>query len=142
MTSSKLEAIKRLFELFNRLPADPELRAESPEIHEMLDLFDPEAEWVPPPTAPGMTRSHGREELRKFWLDWLSDWQEHRFDADEITERDDRVLALLRNRLRGRDGIEFEASVGVIFDFRGEKILRGAVYLDEEGAREEFEAGA
>jgi ketosteroid isomerase-like protein len=108
----------------------------------MLDLFDPEVEWVPPAIAPGMAPSYGREELRAFWLDWLSDWQVHRFEPEEITESGDRVLALLRNRLRGRDGIEFEAGVGVIFTFRGEKIVRGAVYLDQDSARQEFEAGA
>jgi hypothetical protein len=62
MGSSKLEAIGRLFELFNRLPTDPERRATSSDIEEMLDLFHLDSEWVPPPTAPGprtLSRTRG-----------------------------------------------------------------------------------
>lgn len=141
MASARAATIKRLYDLFNRLPTDDELLAASTEVEQALDLFDPELEWVPPPIAPGMAPSYGREELRQFWLDWFSNWQEHRSDPEQIIEKGDRVLVLHLNRLRGCDGIEFETRGGAIFSFRQDKIVRGAVYMDQESARREFEVG-
>jgi hypothetical protein len=40
--SENVVVVRRLFELFNQLDTDPEVRPASPEVDALLELFDPE----------------------------------------------------------------------------------------------------
>jgi ketosteroid isomerase-like protein len=50
------------------------------------------------------------------------------------------VLVLVRNSFRGRDGIEFDSGNQAIFTLSGGRVTRFRDFLDEQAAREAFEA--
>jgi ketosteroid isomerase-like protein len=46
-------------------------------------------------------------------------WESIEFSADDIRDLGDRVLVILRHRLRGRgSGVDVEATVGCVFELR------------------------
>jgi ketosteroid isomerase-like protein len=80
----------------------------------------------------------GREQLRESWDVWFEMWEEHRSSVEEVRDAGNRVLALTRDRLRGRDGVELEQPGAAIFAFNGPKIVRFDAFFDHETARREF----
>lgn len=57
------------------------------------------------------------------WADWLEPWESYRIYNDEILDRGDRVVLLVR--LRGvtkRGGVELEEEAGAIFHFDGDEV--------------------
>jgi ketosteroid isomerase-like protein len=139
--SPKVAVVKRLWALFNQLDPDPDVRRAAPETDELLNLFDPEIEWVQPAILPDAGVSRGREELRDTWDDWFEVFAQHHSEIVEIVERGDRVLVLTRNRLVGRDGITAEFDGGSILTFSERGIRRGENVADLDAARRQFEEG-
>ena len=138
--SSQVDTVKRVFELFNRLPMDPAARRASPETEELLDLFDNDVEFAQPALQPeGAQFFKGREELRGSWDRWFEMWEYHRSTPEEIVEQENRVLALSRDHFRGREGVELEQDGGAIFTFGGAKIVRFEAFFKHDAARREFE---
>jgi ketosteroid isomerase-like protein len=140
VSSPRIAVIERLYELFNRLPDDLEERTGSPVQLELLALFHPDVEFTQPDEQVDAQTFKGRDALRQSWDDWLSTWDEHRTEIAEIAERGDRVLALSRERLRGRDGLEVEAFGASIFTFHGDEIVRFDAYFGHDTGRREFES--
>jgi ketosteroid isomerase-like protein len=86
--------------------------------------------------APGAeaTRS-GPEGFREGWADWLEPWETYRLYYDEVIDRGDRVIALVR--LRGvtkRDQVEMEQEAGAVFHFDGDHVVEIEFNLDREEA--------
>ena len=72
------------------------------------ERFDPEIEWdasgSPIPDLAGIYR--GKEEVLKFWREWLAAWETVEFEY-ELVDAGDRVVVLLDQRMRGHStGIE------------------------------------
>jgi ketosteroid isomerase-like protein len=140
--SAQVDTVKRVYELFNELPGSQEARRNHPALGSLLELFDPDIEFVPPTSQPDRSWSGqaGRDALIEGWDDWFSAWEEQRSHPREVMERGNRVLALTDDRFRGREGIEIEMRGGAIYTFRGHKIVRIQTYFEEETARREFAA--
>ena len=87
-------------------------------------------------TAPSAeTRRIGPDGFREAWADWLEPWQSYRIYYDDLVERGDRVVALVR--LRGvtqRDGVEIEHEAAGIFRFDGDQIVELEFSLDRDRA--------
>jgi hypothetical protein len=71
-------------------------------------FWDPEIEWdaseSPLPDIGGVYR--GKDDVERFWREWLAAWETVRFDY-ELVDAGDRVVALIEQRVRGRSsGIE------------------------------------
>jgi ketosteroid isomerase-like protein len=69
--------------------------------------------------------------------DFLSAWEEVRFEADEYRELDgERVLVLIHRSGRGKaSGLEIERRSGAsLFHVRGGKVTRLVLYLDRDRA--------
>ena len=57
--------------------------------------------------APDAGASYGREQWERDFARWLSEWEEPRFDPQEVTEADDCVIMRVRVSGRGKtSGIE------------------------------------
>jgi steroid delta-isomerase-like uncharacterized protein len=142
---SQIDTVKRAVDLYNRLPADPAARASSPELADLLGLFDPELEFrlsaqlVDAAGAGDAVK--GREPFSASWEDWISAWEEYDSEIVEIVERGERVLILTHDRFRARDGLEVENDGAAIFTFKAGRIVRFSTFMDQESARLEFEAG-
>ena len=55
----------------------------------------------------------GAAEVRQVWREWLAAWETITFEY-ELIDADDRVLALIDQRMRGRStGIEVSAAVAL-----------------------------
>ena len=77
----------------------------------------------------------GPDGFREGWADWLEPWQSYRIYYDDVVDRGDRVVALVR--LRGvtkRDGVEIEHEAAGVFRFEGERVVELEFNLDRENA--------
>ncbi len=87
-------------------------------------------------TAPSAETSRtGPEGFREGWADWLEPWQSYRIYYDDVVDRGDRVVVLVR--LRGvtrHDGVEMEHEAAGIFRFEGDQVVAMDFSLDRERA--------
>ena len=77
----------------------------------------------------------GPEGFRERWADWLEPWASYRIYYDDVIERGDRVVALVR--LRGvtkRDGVEVEHEAAGVFRFEGDQVVELEFTLEREDA--------
>jgi ketosteroid isomerase-like protein len=102
---------------------------------EIRDDIDPECE-----IRSAMTGSvfRGYDGLRDWMREIDEQFDEWRSRCDEFIEApDERLLVLGAIHFRGRgSGIELEAPVGWLFEFRGERILRMTTFPTHEEARQ------
>ncbi len=97
-------------------------------------LFAPGAtvRWVSPNIE---NTASGPEAFTDTWADWLEAWDSYRIYYDDVVERGDRVVTLVR--LRGvtrRDGVEMEHEAAGVFRFEGDKVVEIEFNLDREDA--------
>ena len=138
--SLRVDTIRRVYELFNQLPADVHARRASPVTEELLGLFTTDVEFTQPAMQPeGAQSFSGREELRASWDQWFEMWEQHRTSLEEVIERENRLLVLSTESFRGREGVELEQRTGSIFVFRGAQIARFEAFFDRDTAQIEFE---
>ena len=77
----------------------------------------------------------GPDAFREGWADWLEPWESYRLYYDDVIERGDRVIALVR--LRGvtrRDGVEMEHEAAGVFRFVGDQVVEMEFNLDRDDA--------
>ena len=137
---SNADAVRRVIELWNRLPADPDERRDSAELAELMTHFSEGLEFAQAPSFPGGSSSTDRAGFMRDWEDWLRIWDERETIVDELEERGDTVLILVRERAVGRDGVAVENPGGAVFTFAGGLIVRMASFTDQATARREFDA--
>ena len=140
MEAGDIRIVRRLWELFNALPVDPKERKASPELAELLDLFDPEVEFHQGGPQADADDFKGRRELSTIWADWLGTWTDHKSEVEEIRAgREGRFLVLSREHFRGRDGLAVETEGASIVTVADGRITRLESYVsDRAGALEIF----
>ena len=77
----------------------------------------------------------GPDGFREGWSDWLEPWESYRIYYDDVVERGDRVVALVR--LRGvtkRDHVAVEHEAAGVFTFDGDQVVELEFNLDREDA--------
>jgi len=73
----------------------------------------------------------GRAGLEAFFEAIPNTWDEFRTLAEDFRDLGDRVLVLGRVAERGRgSGVELDAPMGLLLDFRANRISRARAYLD------------
>jgi ketosteroid isomerase-like protein len=128
MARDKVEVAKQATDAYNRRDVDGFF----------AELGTPDFEWL-----PALTRAldgggyRGREGVERFTLDTTENWEDLQTVEAEYRDLGDRVLLLGTIKGRGKgSGAPVEQSYVGIFDFRGDKICRYRVYLDQaEGLR-------
>jgi ketosteroid isomerase-like protein len=74
--------------------------------------------------------------FREALTDWLSPWEEFRFEVEELITLEDKILLLVRQRGRTRHGgVEVETESGTIWWAEDNRIRRATFYLDRQAAR-------
>src|SRR5687768_9826633 len=102
-----------------------------------LELMHPEIEAHDPPEVPDATIYRGREAVRRDWEQTSDMFEDISIDVEEIFDRGDEVVVLLRFRGRGRGSdAELEASMAHVWIFRDGKAIRLRQFLDREQALE------
>jgi ketosteroid isomerase-like protein len=102
------------------------------------DWAHPEVEFVKV-DGPDAGTWHGLSEMARSWYETLSAWAEFRSEGDEYRELDaERVLVLTTFWALGKtSGLEVgqtSAQGASLFQFRGDKVFRLALYWDREHA--------
>jgi ketosteroid isomerase-like protein len=136
MSEENVELVRRLFDMFaNR------------DHEQAFALYDPEIEWIAasgpfPDSAAGgfddlQGTYHGHDGVRTYWRRWLQAWSDLDFELQDVIDRGDEVVALVRNQRQwgARSGIVVEMPpYGLIFTFRDGKVVRWRSYPDQESA--------
>jgi ketosteroid isomerase-like protein len=106
-----------------------------------FEFYDPEIEWDATnvgqliPDLAGVYR--GYEGVRTYWRRWLSAWSDLHFEVQDVVDAGDQVVLLVGNQRQwGRhSGIATEfPPYGMVFTFRGGKVIRWQSYPDQESA--------
>lgn len=99
------------------------------DIDAFLAVLHPEHELRPSGIVPGLKPVyHGRRGFREFWRDWGEQWESITADVDELRAAGDRVVGLVTNRARGRDGVEVRRQGAHVITLRDGLVLRTTVY--------------
>ena len=139
MDSENVALVRRVYELFNRLPADPDERRGSAEARDLMALFAEDVEFEQVGGVPDADSFGGRRSLEAAWDEWLSIWREHRTTLESIRERGDRVLALSHEHFHPREGMEIENHGAAIFTVRDGRVVRLEGYADQQLGIDAFE---
>jgi uncharacterized protein len=119
MSEENVGVVQRLF---SALEADDFAAA--------LELFDAEVEWSP---MEGSYR--GVEGVGASFIEWLEPWDEHRIEAEEFVEGDDRVFVTVHLTARGQgSGLEVDQRFFQVYTVRDGKIRRMVEYVDRARA--------
>ena len=78
---------------------------------------------------PERQRYDGIDGVRGFLADWLGAWDDFEFELVELREVDDKVVALLRQRGRSREGgVPVEMELAQVVTYRGGKQVYVEMY--------------
>ncbi len=128
MSQRNVEVVRGYFEAFNKWlvsywsdPGQP--LEQSPELEEVFDHLDPEAEWDWPLTPETF---RGREQLLQAVADWLETVSDWRVEIEELIDGGrDRVLLIGRVLARGRgSGAPIHQPIFTAVTVRNGKVAR------------------
>jgi limonene-1,2-epoxide hydrolase len=123
MAHDKVEIARRTVDAYNRRDVEGFF----------AELATADFEWYPAiATALDGGGYRGREGVERFAADTSENWEELQTAAEEFRDLGDRVLVLGRLQGHGKgSGVPVDQPYAGIFDFRGDRIWRYRVYLDQ-----------
>jgi ketosteroid isomerase-like protein len=122
MATSDREIVRMAFDAFAR-----------GDFESALEFCDPQI-VVRDPGRTGRTYQ-GKAELRRFWDEWLENWQEYRVDPHEFIEAGDEILVRAGQTGRGKlSGIEVDQDLFQVFRVRGGKVVEYRLYAERDEA--------
>jgi uncharacterized protein len=123
-----LDTLRRSYEALNEGDVD---RA--------LEALDADAVWRESPELPGGDEFHGRDVLRGFLSDFLSEWREFHQEIEDLVVGGDRVAVLIHLTAVGRgSGIEADTRYAHVWTMRSGKGVMVEAYRDPEAALSEL----
>jgi ketosteroid isomerase-like protein len=104
----------------------------------ITELLDPRVVWTAIEDAPDAGTYRGHEGVRRYWLDWLGDFDLHPFRIEEAIEARDRLVCVQRAATTGKgSGVRSELVYACIYWFDdGERITEVREYATREEAME------
>jgi ketosteroid isomerase-like protein len=99
-------------------------------------LYDPELVWTSRSDGPAHMTYRGIDGLRRGIGSMQSVWAEFKAEIEDITAEDDRVVSVLRWRLRAQSGVELEEVEGWATWLRDGKITRIEQHASKQEALE------
>jgi ketosteroid isomerase-like protein len=121
MSQQNAEIVRRGIDAFNRRDVDL-----------LADLTTPDFEWFP--ALPGSLEAdgyRGREGMETYFAEIRGTWEQLRVLVDDVRDLGDGALVLGRTEGRGRaSGVQVDAPIGIVFDFRRGKVSRVRAHLD------------
>ena len=124
MASGNVELIRRGYEDY----AERGLEA-------IMDLLDPDVEFVEPDFIPGNETFRGHEGARRWFAKIADVWGELSFEPEELVEVDDRVAVAYRIVAVGRgSGLELEDHWAHVWTMRDGKAVRVEGFASRDDA--------
>ncbi len=131
--------------LFEEVTAELELGAGTVlEGEQMVDLIEellrerahPEYETVMVPVEGPTLNYHGVAGFREALADWLSPWEDFRFEIEELLPVDDMIVMMVRQTgTTKHGGVEITTESGTVWWVQDAQIRRASFYLDRQAAR-------
>jgi ketosteroid isomerase-like protein len=106
-----------------------------------LAALAPDFEYDLTRTISPLRGVHPRERMRAVVEEFLGPWESVRYEPEEPASAGDQVVMPFKTHFRGRDGIEVASQAAWVWTFRGEEIVRLALYQDLEEALADAGAG-
>jgi ketosteroid isomerase-like protein len=129
MSQENVEAFKRVFQAGDRR-----------DVEAVLEALDPAVEWRPAMSVllgGKATVYRGYEGVREYFRERAELLPAWHHDVSEIRDLGERVVAIGRVRVRGREsGAETESPFGYVVDFKDGKAIRIWSYLEPKEALE------
>jgi ketosteroid isomerase-like protein len=126
MSRENVEIVRVAFDAWNRGDHDT-----------LLGLWDEEAEFYPLRAQLEGRAYHGRDGLRRFIVELAEDWEEVRFEVDEVREAGGQLVAFGRFLARGKaSGIELNVPLGLVGVVRDKKVVYSRFFSDPADALE------
>jgi ketosteroid isomerase-like protein len=99
-------------------------------------FLDPGIEWVPPTQSLMAVESYrGFAGTRRFWLEFLSTWEQYSVETLEFDDAGDQVAVVVR--IVGRThGLEVDETRSSLLTIRDGRVVRVQAFTDPGGARE------
>ena len=126
MSQENVEIVRRAIEAWTRHDLESTLQDVDPDV---------ELDWSES-VGPESGVYRGIEEIRRFWQEWLELFVDIDVRAEAFIDAGEHVVVPNRTYLRGRDGIEVDASSTSVFRLRGGKIVWNRLYQEKEAALE------
>jgi ketosteroid isomerase-like protein len=129
MSEEDVEVVRRALEAFNE-----------GETESVLELMDPEIEFVPVRAVLEGSSYRGHEGFKRFVADMVEDWEDFHPSSERFRDLGDgRVLVIGRIQARGRASkMEFQTPGAWVTRVRDGKIVHVRFYADEAAALDEL----
>jgi ketosteroid isomerase-like protein len=126
MSQENVEVVRAAFDAWNRGDHDTWLAA-----------HDEEAEFYPLRAQLEGRSYNGHDGLRRFIVEMAEEWEEVRFELDEVRDVGERVVGFGRIRARGRaSGVELDLPLGGVGVVRNNRIVYVRFFSDPAEALE------
>jgi ketosteroid isomerase-like protein len=126
MSQENVEIVRAAFDAWNRGDFDAWIRA-----------WDEQAEFYPLRAQLEGGAYRGHDGLRRFIDEMVEEWDEVRFEVDEIRDAGEQMVGFGRMRARGRaSGVDIDVPLGVVGAVRGERIAYARFFSDPAAAVE------
>jgi ketosteroid isomerase-like protein len=129
MARENVEIVRAAFDAWNRGDLDA-----------WVDAFDDEAEFYPLRAQLEGRVYRGRDGARRFIAELDEDWEQARFEIEEVRDLGERGVGSGRFKARGRASrVELDVPLGWIGEVRDGKIVYARFYSDPAAALEAAE---
>ena len=120
-----MEALQRGYEALNR-----------GDLSVVLELLHPDLEWHEPGDSPHAGTHHGRDSFERFFRSWIESFDEFRVEPEQVIERGDDLIAVVRQSGRGRaSGVAIEIRIAHVWTVADGRAVRWEAVPDPDDAR-------
>ena len=124
MPEANVEALQRGYDALNR-----------GELSDVLELLDPDIEWHEPEPSPEVGTHDGRESFERFLGSWIASFEEFRVEPEQVVERGDKLIAVVRQSGRGRaGGVEIDARLAHVWTIKDGRAVSWEALADPDEA--------
>jgi uncharacterized protein len=124
MSEAYVDQLRRGYEALNR-----------GDVSVVLELLDPDIEWHEPSPSPDAGSHRGRDSFERFIRGWIESFDGFRIEPEQVVERGDRLIAVVRQSGRGRaSGVEVEARLAHVWAVEDGRAIRWEAIPDADQA--------
>ena len=100
-----------------------------------FSVLDDAVEWHDQAAIPGADVHRGREAVSRHFERWFDAWEEIEYTPEELLDRGDRVVVVIRRRGKGKgSGVEVSDQVIHVYTVSSGKIVRFEGFSDKDAA--------
>jgi uncharacterized protein len=124
MVSANVDTLKRGYDALNR-----------GDLSVVFELLDPHIEWHEPALSPEAGAHRGRDSFERFLHGWLESFDGFRVEPEQVVERGDELVAVVRQTGTGRvSGVQVETRLAHVWTIANGKAVRWEAEPDVEAA--------